>query len=180
MAPLALWLTVHLGVVTALRRRLEREQRQLEEYMALQEAKRQAREEAAKLADAQERARLAALPEEPTCVSSLANGAGLCALHLPAPVYSVRAHHTVRLATGWWRRGTCRYFPPTMAELDEQFMAVFGVTAQELMDFGELRSVDSAVGLVAAVAMVCLTKSNHVPHDLSWAGVRCVWWSRHE
>lgn len=37
--------------------------------MALQEAKRKAREEAAKLADAQERARLAALPEEPTCVS---------------------------------------------------------------------------------------------------------------
>lgn len=37
--------------------------------MALQEAKRKAREEAAKLADAQERARLAALPEEPTYVS---------------------------------------------------------------------------------------------------------------
>lgn len=61
-----------------------------------------------------------------------------------------------------------------MAELDEQFLAMFGVTAQQLLDFGELRSVDSAVGLVSAVAMVCLNKSNHVPHDLSWAGVRCV------
>ena len=64
------------------------------------------------------------------------------------------------------------YEDPTDEDYDKLFTAAFGCTAKGLTDFGALRSVESGVGLVAAVVMVCLSHSNHVPHDLSWAGVR--------